>query len=173
MMHALHIVFSPSGRLRPLPFIYGAVAVYVLGIASHFLTTPDVMLRAGLWPFIAAQAVLIWIWFVLHAKRLRDAGRGSGLAAGIGALYVLSLVLLLILAASFFNTSANPMMNPNATGALELLLFLYIVVSLAGSTHYDLAWLMVTALTVLAFAPIAAALGLTAWSATRPSANQI
>ncbi len=83
-MQALRFLFSPNGRLKPQPFIYGAVAVYLFGIASHLLTTPDVMTRGRLWPFIAAQVVLIWIWFALHAKRLHDAGRGNGLAAGRG-----------------------------------------------------------------------------------------
>ena len=38
------------------------------------------MARTGPWLFAAAQALLIWVWYVLHAKRLRDAGRSVGLA---------------------------------------------------------------------------------------------
>ena len=98
-MHALRFLFSPSGRLRPQPFVFAAAGVYAAGVASHGLTTADVIARLGLWAFVAVQAVLVWIWFVLHAKRLRDAGRGAGLAAGVGLLYVLSIVLLVILAA--------------------------------------------------------------------------
>ena len=168
-MQALGFVLSPNGRLRPQPFVYGALGVYLFGIASHLLTAPDVVARGGLWPFIVAQAALIWIWFVLHAKRLQDAGRGNGLAVGVGLLYVLSIVLLLILADSFFNTSDGPMMNANATGALGLILLLYVVSTLLGATHYDLAWVVVAILTLMAFLPIVAALILTLWAATRPS----
>ncbi len=171
-MQALHFLFSPSGRLRPQPFVYGAAAVYLFGIASHLLTMPDVIARGGLWPFIAAQAVLIWIWFMLHAKRLHDAGRGNGLALGVGLLYVLAIVLLLIVADGFFNTSDGPMMNANATGALGLILMLYIVSTLLGATHYDLAWIVVAILTLMAFLPIIAALGLTIWAATQPSVGE-
>ncbi len=88
--------------------------------------------------------MLIWIWFALHAKRLHDAGRGSGLAVGVAVLYVLSVVLLLIVADSFFNTSDGLMTNASATSALGLIL---------GSVHrrdarrtrrqYDLAWAVV------------------------------
>jgi len=122
MMQAGRFLFSPRGRLRPQPFIYGAVAVYLAGVASHFLTTPDVLGRAGLWPFVVAQVVLTWVWFTLHAQRLHDAGRASGVAVGVCLLYVLSIVLLLIVADSFFNTSNGPMADANATSALWLIL---------------------------------------------------
>src|SRR5580704_6366816 len=98
-MQGPRLLLSPNGRLRPQPFIYGAIAIYSLGAASHLLTAPDVMARLWLWPFAAAQAVLIWFWYALHAQRLHDAGRRSGLAVGVGLLYVLSIVLLVILAA--------------------------------------------------------------------------
>ena len=77
-MQTATFLFSPSGRLSrspssmaPSPFIWPAWR-------RNWLTAPDIMTRAGLWPFVAAQAVLIWIWFVLHAKRLHDAGRAAG-----------------------------------------------------------------------------------------------
>ncbi len=165
-------LLSPHGRLRPHAFIYGALAVYLFGAASHLLTTPGVISRAGLWPFIAAQALLVWIWFVLHAKRLHDAGRGSGLAVGIGLLYVLSIVLLIFIADSFFNTTDGLMNNAAATGALELILLLYVIVTLIGSPHYDLAWLLVVALLAVGFVPIIVALIFSVWAARRPSVDQ-
>jgi uncharacterized membrane protein YhaH (DUF805 family) len=167
-MHALRFLASPNGRIRPQPFVCGAIAVYVIGAASHLLTAPDVLVRTGLWPFVIVQAVLIWVWFVLHAQRLHDSGRGSGLAAGVALLYVLSIALLLIVAEGFFNTSDGLMANPNATGALGLILLLYIVSTLLGSAQYDLAWVVVAILTLMAFLPIIAALTLTLWAATRP-----
>ena len=160
---------TPHGRLKPQPFIYGAVAVYLLGVLSQWLTVPDVLIRAGLWLFIVVQVVLIWFWFVLHAKRLHDAGRTAGLAAGVASLYVLSLALLLILADSFFNTSDGLMANANATSALGLILLLYIVATLLGSMQYDLAWVVVAILTLLAILPIVVSVVFTIWTATRPS----
>ncbi len=168
-MQGIQFLFSSSGRLRPQPFIYGAVGVYLFGAASHSLTMPDVLTRAGLWPFLVAQVLLIWIWFVLHAKRLRDAGRGSGLAMAVGLLYVLSLVLLLIVADSFFNSASGLMGNAGATSALELILLLYVIVTLIGSPHYDLAWLMVMLLMLIGFAPIVVAVVFSLWTARRPS----
>jgi uncharacterized membrane protein YhaH (DUF805 family) len=160
---------SPSGRLRPHAFIYGALAVYFFGAGSHLLTTPAVISRAGLWPFVVAQALLVWVWFVLHAKRLHDAGRGSGLAVGIALLYVLSIVLLMFIADSFFNTTDGLMDNAGATGALELILLLYVIVTLIGSPHYDLAWLLVVGLLAIGFVPLVVALIFSVWTAQRPT----
>jgi len=171
-MHALRFLFSPSARLRPQPFVFAAAGVYAAGVASHGLTTADVIARVGLWAFVAVQAVLVWIWFVLHAKRLRDAGRGAGLAAGVGLLYVLSIVLLVIVAAAFFNTAAADAADANTASALGLILLVAVVAALAGSAHYDVAWLLVTALTLMAFVPVIVALLFTLWAATRPSSAE-
>jgi uncharacterized membrane protein YhaH (DUF805 family) len=171
-MQALRFFVSPRGRLAPQGFVYGAIAVYLLGAASQLLTTADILHRAGLLPFIAVQLVVVWIWFCLHARRLHDAGRSSGLAVGIALLYLLSVVLLLIVADGFFTTSAGaPLGDANAQGALWLLLVLYIVSALAGSSQYDLTWVVVTILIVMAFLPIIVALGFSVWAARKPSAK--
>jgi hypothetical protein len=169
-MQALSL-FSPHGRLRPQPFLISIALVYLAGAASHWLTVPDVTTRVGLWAFAAAQAALTWLWFVLHAKRLHDAVRGHGLAIAVALLYVLSLVLLIILAANFFAGSEGALGNANATAALELILFLYVVMSLVGSSHYDLASVVVGILTLCTFVPVFVALLFTLWTATRPRVN--
>ncbi len=168
-MRALSYLFSPAGRLAPRPFIRGAIAVYLLGIASQYLTTGEVIQRGGLWPFIAVQLVLVWIWFCLHAKRRHDGGRSSGLAVGIGLFYLLSVVLLLIIADGFFVTTNLPLGDANAGGALWLILFLYVVGALAGAMQYDLAWVVVAILAFMTFVPIILALICTVWSARLPS----
>jgi uncharacterized membrane protein YhaH (DUF805 family) len=166
-MRALRFLFSPIGRLPPQTFIPAAIAVYALGAASEGLTVPAVLTHAGLWPFALAQTLLIWLWFVLHAKRLRDAGRPIGLAAGGSLLYALAVVLLMIVAVAFVNTGAA-VTDANATNAGGLLLLASIIATLLGSPHYDLAWFMVTMLTTIALVPVLIALGCTVWAATRP-----
>jgi uncharacterized membrane protein YhaH (DUF805 family) len=172
-MRIAQTLFSPNGRLRPQPFIYGAAGVYLFGVASHLLTMPDVIRHGGRWPFIAAQVLLLWIWFVLHAKRLHDAGRSGGLAAAVALLYALSIILLLIVADSFFNTSGDLMDNAAANGALELILLLYVIVTLIGSPHYDVAWLLVVLLMLIGFAPIVVAVGFSIWTSRRPSLDGV
>jgi hypothetical protein len=171
-MQLLRIIFSPSGRLSPQIFIVLIVLVYLAGAASHALTVPDVITRAGLWPFIAAQALLIWIWYALHAKRLRDGGRATGLAAAAAILYTLAVALMIIIAASFYGALSAQAPDANTASALGLILLVSVIAILLGAPHYDVAWLMVTVLLLLAFVPIIVAVAVTLWAATRPSVQQ-
>jgi hypothetical protein len=168
-MKALRFVFSPSGRLSPQAFVFAAIIVYLAGAASHLLTAPDVIARAGLWPFAALQALLIWIWFVLHAKRLRDARHGVALAAGASVLYALSVVLLVIVAGLFTSALTGQVPDANSASALGLILFVSIIAILLGSGHYDVTWLATTILVLMAFLPLILAVVVTLWAATRPS----
>jgi uncharacterized membrane protein YhaH (DUF805 family) len=171
-MHALNLM-SPQGRLRPQPFLAAVAAIYIAGALSHWLTVPGVIAHVGLWAFAAAQAVLIWLWFVVHAKRLHDAGRRESLAVAVAILYVLSLVLLLLLATNFFaGLEAGSLGDASATSALELVLLLYIVMTLTGPVQYDLTWIVVVILTLFAFVPVVIALVFTLWAATRTSVAQ-
>lgn len=169
-MHTLRFLFSPSGRLPPQAFAFAVVVVYLAGAASQWLTGPDLIQRAGLWPFVAAQLLLIWVWFALHAKRLRDAGRGIDLPVAIALLYALSVALLVIVAVGFVNSATAASLDANRSSALGLILFVSVIVALLGSPQYDLAWLMVTALTAMALLPVILAIVCTLWAATRPSA---
>jgi uncharacterized membrane protein YhaH (DUF805 family) len=165
-MHALGFLFSPAGRIEPRPFIAGAIGVYLVGVASQLLTTADVARRAGLWPFVAVQLVVVWIWFCLHGKRLHDAGRSSGLAVGVGLLYLLLAGLLLLAADGFgFLTSSRSFGDADAGGLQWLIALLYVVGMLGGSSHYDLILVTVAILIVLAFLPIVVALAVTVWAA--------
>jgi uncharacterized membrane protein YhaH (DUF805 family) len=161
---------SPRGRLRPQPFLIAVAAVYIAGALSHWLTVPGVMAHVGLWAFAAAQIALTWMWFVLHAKRLHDASRGEGMAIAVALLYLLSLVLLVLLATNFFaGSETGSLGGASATSALELVLLLYIVMTLAGPMQYDLTWIVVVILTFFAFVPVLIALLFTLWTATRKS----
>ena len=170
-MQILHLLFSPRGRLPSQAFVAIALAVYVAGAASQLLTMPDVIARAGLWPFALVQALLIWIWFAVHAKRLNDAGRSIGLAVGVAVLYALSVLLLVIMAAAFYGPLAGQVPDANTASALGLILFLSVIAILLGSPHYDLSWLLVAFLVLLALVPIVLAVIVTLWAAVQPSAQ--
>jgi uncharacterized membrane protein YhaH (DUF805 family) len=90
---------APSGTLSRGRFLPAVLAVYAAGFASQMLTAPVVLEKLGLWPFAAIQLLLLWCWYVVHARRLRDAGRSAGLAMGIAIIYLLALVLMLMVLA--------------------------------------------------------------------------
>jgi uncharacterized membrane protein YhaH (DUF805 family) len=171
-MHALRLLFSPFGRLSPQPFTIAAVALYLAGAASQFLTLPKFIARNGLWLFLAVQLALVWIWFAVHAKRLRDADRTIGLAASAAMLYALSVALLIILAVSFYSPLADQVSDANTASALGLILLLSIVAVLLGAPHYDLAWLMVAVLLIIALVPLVLAIFVTLWAATRRGSQE-
>jgi len=168
-MRALVLFLSPSGRLSAPPFVFAAIIVYLAGVASQALTMPAVVARTGPWLFAAVQALLIWIWYVLHAKRLHDAGRSVGPAIAASLLYALSIVLLLILAASFYEPMAGEVPDASTASALGLILLVAVVAVLLGSPHYDVTSLVVAILVLLSFLPVVLAVGVTVWAATRPS----
>jgi uncharacterized membrane protein YhaH (DUF805 family) len=169
-MQVLRFLFSPSGRLAPRPFVWAAIAVYIAGLAAQSLTSAQMLDRIGLWPFGIAQALLIWIWFVLHAKRLRDAGHAISLALGAGVLYALSVVLLLLIGGSFLGKV--PIDAASGSSALGLLILISIIATLLNAPHYDVTWLLLAGLSIMAFLPPLVAVTVTLWAATRPSVNE-
>src|SRR5258708_25506311 len=90
------VSFSARGRLAPRAFAAGAAVVYGTAFLSFLLISPPAMLRVGLAPFALVQAIALWCWFCLHAKRLRDADRGLGVAAAIPGACPLAAVLLFV-----------------------------------------------------------------------------
>jgi len=170
-MQGLGLLFSPAGRLGPRAFIIAVVLLYLAAAASQALTLRDVIKSAGLWPFLAAQIVLVWIWYALHAKRLRDAGKPVGVAVATCLLYVLSVVLLVIIAGAFYGAPAGQGTDPNTASALGLILFVSIIAMLSGTPHDSLAWLIVAILLVIAYLPIILAVVTTVWAASRPTAE--
>jgi uncharacterized membrane protein YhaH (DUF805 family) len=107
-MHFLSLVLTSTGHIGPRCFAAAMAAAYGLGLGAQWLTVPEVLSRAGLWPFLLAQALLTWVWFALHAKRLRDAGRGIALAQGIAAIHVLAIALLILVGAFFLDEITVP-----------------------------------------------------------------
>jgi uncharacterized membrane protein YhaH (DUF805 family) len=168
-MQALRFLFSPTGRLPAKPFVIAALVLYAVGLVSLPLTGQPAFGRSGLWLFAAVQALLTWIWYALHARRLHDAGRSSGVAAAIAVLYALSVVLLVLVGAAFFTASGSAFGNANAAGALGLSLLLTIIDAVSGPHGYDASWLVVLLLLTMAYVPIILAMALTLFAATRPS----
>ena len=109
--------------------------------------------------------MLIWLWFTLHSKRLRDAGVGSGLVAGVALLYALSVVLLVIVEASFAGAISGQTGDAKAASGLELILLVSVIALLLGSAHYDLTSAVVAILLAVEFIPIVLAIGTTIWAA--------
>jgi len=170
-MRTLGLLFSPSGRLGRQAFVLAAIGVYAAGVASQWLTAPGIITRGGIWPFALAQVLLSWVWFSLHAKRLHDADRSVGLAASAAILYFLTVFLLLVLLGTFLDDATLQTSDANATSAMTIILFVWIVAILTASPSTNFYWLGMLVF-VVAVSPIIFAMAVTLWAATRLSAEE-
>jgi uncharacterized membrane protein YhaH (DUF805 family) len=154
--------FSPSGRTARNPFVLGAVLVYVLIVASHLLLGQPVMTRSGVAPFALVQVALTYAWYALHARRLSDAGHGTGSALAIAILYCLGVVLFMLLASfvSVFDAGKEG-------SALAFLLVSLLLVALLSGDPSPLVYVALVFLIVI-FTPLLIAFGFSIWVGTRP-----
>jgi uncharacterized membrane protein YhaH (DUF805 family) len=171
-MESLALFFSTVGRITPRPFARAVVAVYATAFLSQLLISPPVMLRIGLAPFALVQAIAMWAWFCLHAKRLRDADRPIGPVGAIAALYALAMILLLLIVTLVVGTALGGVVERNGAGT-DVLISSYLVTALAGDPDPGMFAYVATGILALTFAPMLIAMGFSIWAGTRPSAIQV
>lgn len=162
-------LISSSGRIGRGTFVVGVLIVYVLSFLSQVLLAGPVLARAGPWSFAVVQTALAWTWFVLHARRLRDAGRGHGLAVGIVILYALAIVfvLLIVVAMAPEAMPSTQTSDANASSLLGFFLLLYLLALLTGNPSLGILAYFLMAIAVLLLTPILVAFGFTIWTASR------
>lgn len=162
-------MLSPSGRMQRGRFAVVLIAVYVVSFASQALLSGGAIGRFGVWPFALVQAALIWVWYVAHSRRLHDARRGTGAAAGLALIYALAVVLvLLVMGIVSGSDGSNPALQDGAS-MLHLLVFVYLLglFSDAAAGEFGL-WLAI--FVVLCLLPYVVSFGFSIWTGTRPSA---
>lgn len=160
------VTASTSGRLRRGPFALAAALVYLLGFLSQGLLSAEVIGAAGYLPFALAQAVLTGVWYVVHARRLRDAGRARGLALGIAALYALAMVLLLLVMVALTPSSPS-----DKGGMVAPFAILYVIAMMFAEPQINALGLYVIGLLAVILAPMLIAVAFSIWAAARPSAG--
>ena len=165
-MESLAVFFSARGRLAPRAFAAGAAVVYGTALLSALLISPPVLLRAGLAPFALVQAIAIWCWFCLHAKRLRDADRQFGVAVAIAVLYALAVTLFLLLLVALIMPFGDVAQSARAEDVPVLSLLIATLTAETGIFAY-----VAAAILALVVAPVPVAIGFSIWAATRPAAT--
>lgn len=172
-METLALFFSATARLAPRPFALAVVVVYVLSFLSQVLISPPATARWGVWAFVLVQMPLIWTWFTLHAKRLRDAGRSISPALAIAVLYALAIILLMLLIEPILGADANAAATdePRLRFA-DLWIVLLLFTALLKQGGFDFFLLLALVMLALILIPIAIAVGFSIWAGTRPRAAQ-
>jgi uncharacterized membrane protein YhaH (DUF805 family) len=157
-----------GARLGRGPFVVAAMAVYGASFLSQGLLTAPVTKLFSVVPFLIVQVVLIWLWIVLHRRRLRDAGRPSGMAIGIALLYALEVILLALL---IWMLTAPADQTGDSAGIFHLYLILYLIGSLGGESNLAGLQYWLIGLVALLLMPAAISVIFSLWTATRPSAT--
>ena len=164
-------IFSSSVRLAPLPFALAVIIVYLISFGSQVLLSPPVTRWVGVWAFVLVQAILIWIWIALHANRLRDACRPTGLAFGVAGVYALEVVLLVLLVWLILSAGLNrPDESASSASILHLFVIIALLATLAADPSLGALPIWVTGFVVLMALPLLIALCFSIWAGTRPSA---
>src|ERR1043166_5750847 len=161
-MESFAQLFSPFGRTARNPFAQGAVLVYCLIVASYLLVSQPTVNRSGVAPFALVQVALTYAWYALHARRLRDAGYGTGWALVIAILYGLGVVVFLLLAHFVGVLAADK--PGSALNVLLVVLFLVAVLSGNPGPLVYLAFVLLFAI----ITPLLIAFGFSIWAGTRP-----
>ena len=150
------------------------IVVYLLRLASHALTAPHWLGRGGLFAFALAQILLLWSWYALHVKRLRDAGYAPAPAIGIALIYLLALILLLMILAFFMQAAQQSIASGDtlpSSGVLALYMLMFLLGMLASPGTLDMLDLYAALLALVLASPLLIVTGFTIWAATRPSAR--
>jgi uncharacterized membrane protein YhaH (DUF805 family) len=162
-------LLSLNDPLARGPFVAAVVTVYILSFLSQMLLAAPITARTGVWPFALAQAVLIWAWYVLHARRLQDTGGATGLASGVACVYSLTIILVLIIVSALTanETSGQAAKDGQTIIAFFVVLYMLLLFSADPSLGVFGYWLM--GFIALMLTPVAIAFGFSIWTALRPS----
>ena len=159
-----------TNGLARRPFALAVVAVYLVSFASQMLLSAPVTTRLSVVPFVLAQIALIWLWIVLHRRRLRDAGRPSGTVFGVAFVYALQVVLLVLLVWIIVASNAGTSEAANTgAGLLHLFMVLYLLGMMTGDPALAGLQLWLAGLIALMLVPVLIGLCFSLWAATRPS----
>jgi uncharacterized membrane protein YhaH (DUF805 family) len=168
-MASLPAFLSASDRLAPKPFALGAVAVYLASFFSQFLLAAPVTTRTSVVPFLVVQIAIAWVWYSLHVRRLRDAGRPAGSVIALTILYALAVVLLLLvmLAIDAPGQPTGPDDAPYAN-VFQIFLLFFLIATILGDPNIGLFGYIVLGVIALMMLPILIAIIFTVWVGTRP-----
>jgi uncharacterized membrane protein YhaH (DUF805 family) len=164
-------LLSQNGRLARGPFVLAVIAVYLASFVSQMLLSAPVTAQVGVVPFVLVQVALIWLWIVLHTRRLRDAGRTTGIVIGIAMIYVLEVVLLVLLIWLIL-ASASPSGGASTDASIfHLFIILYLLGMMTGDPTLGALQIWMMGFAAMMLLPVAIAVVFSLWTATRTSAT--
>lgn len=150
-------------------FALAVIAVYAASFASQVLLSAPVTAQVSVAPFVLVQMALIWLWIGLHSRRLRDAGRPTGIVIGVALVYALEIVLLVLLIWLIL-AAAGPTGGASSDASIfHLFVILYLLGMMTGDPNLGALQIWLIGFAALMLLPVAIAICFSIWTATRPS----
>ncbi len=116
----------PSGDLEQGPYFRSLIALAIGAVLSHFLTAPVVTAQIGLLPFVVTQLALIWWWYALIVKRMRNAERSFLGVTAVGLIDLFALLLLYVLLVLQFTDTSAGAAGPYLPASVSLLSYPFV-----------------------------------------------
>jgi uncharacterized membrane protein YhaH (DUF805 family) len=171
-MTALSLFLSTSGRLTRRPFAIAIILLYAVSFASQVLLSLPVMVHAHVAPFALAQGLIIWIWYALHVRRLRDAGRKASGALVIAILYGLAIMLLMLLIVLVLGPNESASDQPGFS-FIGILVFLVLYSAFTVEASLSILYYLLLFLLFLILTPFLLGLIFSIWAGSKPSAPAV
>jgi uncharacterized membrane protein YhaH (DUF805 family) len=160
----------PSGDLDQGAYIRALLGLAIGAILSNMLSAPVVTEPFGIWPFVVTQLALLWFWFALTAKRLRNAERSVLGVAAVALIALIAIVLLTVILMLQFSDAGATVAGPWLPASLGMLIypgvFLFNLATGPSAYAQDLT---IAVLATFAAAPLLLMIWYSAWSALQPS----
>lgn len=161
---------SPSGDIEQQPYARALLGLLIGAVLSNMLSAPAITTTFGLWPFVVTQLALLWFWYALSAKRLRNAERSvlGVTAVALIALIAIALltVILMLQAVDTEPTAAGPWLPASIGGLIYPFVFLFNLVTGPSANPQDAT---VAVLSLFTVAPLFLLIWYSAWAALQPS----
>lgn len=169
-MNALESLI-PSGDLEQGPYARALIGLLIGAILSNMLSAPAITATFGLWPFVVTQLALLWFWFALTARRLRNAERSVLGVAAVALIAVIAIALLAVIlklqhTGDANETVAGPWLPASIGVLIYPFVFLLNVVTGPSANAQDAT---IAVLSLFTVAPFLLLIWYSAWAALQPS----
>jgi uncharacterized membrane protein YhaH (DUF805 family) len=161
---------TPSGDLEQGLYTRALIGLLIGAVFSNMLSAPAVTASFGLWPFVVTQLVLLWFWYALTAKRLRNAERSVLGVTAVALIALIAIVLLAVIlklqASDAEPTVAGPWLPASIGVLIYPFVFLLNIVTGPSANPQDAT---IAVLSLFTVAPLLLMIWYSAWAAMQPS----
>jgi uncharacterized membrane protein YhaH (DUF805 family) len=160
----------PSGDIEQGPYARALFGLVIGAVLSNMLSAPVVTATFGFWPFVVTQLALLWFWFALTAKRLRNAERSVLGVTAVALIALIAIVLLAVMLVLQYSDPGATVAGPYLPASLGILIYPFVFLfNLATGPSANPQDATIAVLSAFTVAPLLLMTWYSAWAALQPS----